>query len=183
MEFCKLIQDYFIIRYSKKISHLKNEITIRKILLADNEMLASIIRSSLEDFDAVKKGTVYYDESTDHLDSVFQTKRSAYFVVEIDGKVRGGCGIFPTDGLPQDTCELVKMYLSSEARGKGLGKLLLQKCMDQAKENDFHKMYIETMPELTNAIAMYKKYGFTFIPSALGNSGHAGCDLFMIKNL
>ncbi len=162
---------------------MKNEITIRKILPADNGLLASIIRSSLEDFGAVKKGTVYYDESTDHLHSVFQTNRSAYFVVEIDGIVCGGCGIFPTDGLPKDTCELVKMYLSSEVRGKGLGKILLQKCMDHAKEIGFHKMYIETMPELTNAIAMYKKYGFTFIPSALGNSGHVGCDLFMIKNL
>jgi len=162
---------------------LKNKITLRKILPDDDETIASIIRSSLEDFGAVKKGTVYYDESTDHLNSVFQTAKSAYFVVEVDGIVCGGCGIFPTDRLPQDTCELVKMYLSSEVRGKGLGKLLLQKCMEQAKENGFHKVYIETMPELTSAIAMYKKYGFTFIPSALGNSGHVGCDLFMIKSL
>ena len=162
---------------------MKTEITIRKILPADDERIASIIRSSLEDFGAVKKGTVYYDESTDHLYDVFKADKSAYFIVESGGTVLGGCGIFPTDGLPQDTCELVKMYLSSDARGKGLGKLLLQKCIVKAKENGFHKMYIETMPELTNAIAMYKKYGFTFIPSALGNSGHVGCDLFMMKSL
>ncbi|MDQ6902678.1 MAG: GNAT family N-acetyltransferase, partial [Bacteroidota bacterium] len=86
---------------------MKIEINIRQILPADDEKLASIIRSSLEDFDAVKKGTVYYDESTDHLYSVFQTNKSAYFVIEIEGKVCGGCGIFPTDGLPPDTCELV----------------------------------------------------------------------------
>lgn len=158
-------------------------ITLRKILPADDERIASIIRASLEDFGAVKKGTVYFDESTDHLYNVFQAERSAYFIVEVDGIVCGGCGIFPTNGLPEDTCELVKMYLSSAARGKGLGKLLLQKCMDHAKENGFDKMYIETMPELTNAIAMYKKYGFTFIPGALGNSGHTGCDLFMMKSL
>jgi putative acetyltransferase len=60
---------------------------------------------------------------------------------------------------------------------------LLQKCIDEAKNNGFEKMYIETMPELKNAIAMYKKNGFTFIPSSLGNSGHSGCDLFMIKDL
>ena len=44
-------------------------------------------------------------------------------------------------------------------------------------------MYIETMPELTNAIEIYKKYGFTFIPTALGNSGHNGCNIFMIRDL
>jgi putative acetyltransferase len=44
-------------------------------------------------------------------------------------------------------------------------------------------MYIETMTELTIAIEMYKKNGFTFIPAALGNSGHTGCDLFMIREI
>jgi putative acetyltransferase len=39
------------------------------------------------------------------------------------------------------------------------------------------------MPELTRAIAMYHKYGFVFIPAAMGNSGHSGCDLFMMKHL
>jgi putative acetyltransferase len=162
---------------------LKEEIIIRKIIADDDTKVATIIRRSLEDFGAVKQGTVYYDESTDHLHEVFQTKRSAYFIAVINGEVCGGAGIFPTDGLPQNTCELVKMYVSSAARGKGLGKLLLQKCMDEATKIGFKKMYIETMPELTNAIAMYKKNGFTFIPSSLGNSGHSGCDMFMIKDL
>jgi putative acetyltransferase len=44
-------------------------------------------------------------------------------------------------------------------------------------------MYLESMPELTNAISMYKKNGFTKIPGSLGNSGHTGCDVFMMKDL
>jgi len=75
------------------------------------------------------------------------------------------------------------MYVLAAARGKGLGKRLLQQCIDEAKNIGFEKIYIETMPELTNAIEMYKKYGFTFIPTSLGNSGHTGCDLFMMKDL
>jgi putative acetyltransferase len=162
---------------------LQNKINVRKIITEDDAQLAMIIRSSLEDFGAVKTGTVYYDESTDHLHDLFKEKKSAYFVAEIEGVIVGGCGIFPTLGLPEKTCELVKMYISATARGKGLGKLLLNTCIEEAKKNDFQKMYIETMPELVNAISLYKKYGFTFIPGALGNSGHTGCDLFMIKDL
>ena len=113
----------------------------------------------------------------------FKQKDLAYFVATINGEVIAGAGIFPTEGLPYNTCELVKMYVSSAARGKGLGKILLQQCIDEAKNNGFEKMYLESMPELTHAIAMYKKYGFTFIPSPLGNSGHSGCDLFMIREL
>jgi putative acetyltransferase len=162
---------------------LKDEIVVRKIIADDNARLASIVRTSLEDFNAVKQGTVYYDETTDHLYDVFRAERSCYFVVVLNGEVVAGAGIFPTGGLPYNTCELVKMYVTSAARGKGLGKILLQKCIDEAKNIGFEKMYLESMPELTNAIAMYKKNGFTFIPSALGCSGHTGCDVFMIRDL
>lgn len=162
---------------------MKDEIIIRKIIANDNATMATIIRRSLEDFNAVKQGTVYFDETTDHLYELFQEEKSCYFVAAINDEVVGGAGIFPTEGLPQKTCELVKMYVSSDARGKGLGKILLQQCIDEAKNYGFEKMYIETMPELTSAIAMYKKYGFDFIPSSLGNSGHSGCDLFMMKDL
>lgn len=162
---------------------MKDEIIIRKIIADDNAKIAAIIRRSLEDFNAVKQGTVYFDETTDHLYELFQAERSSYFVATINDEVVAGAGIFPTEGLPHKTCELVKMYVSSNVRGKGLGKILLQRCIDEAKNNGFEKMYIETMPELTNAIAMYKKYGFDFIPSSLGNSGHSGCDLFMMKDL
>ena len=156
---------------------------IRKIKAGDDASLALIIRGCLEEFNAVKQGTVYFDDATDHLHAVFRTKRSAYFVVEIDGEVCGGAGFFPTDGLPPKTCELVKMYLSPKARGKGIGKLLLQKCFDEAKNNEFSTMYLESLPELVNAIAMYEKSGFAYIDKSIGNSGHSGCDVFMVKEL
>lgn len=149
----------------------------------DNPSLAIIVRQSLEEFKANKPGTVYFDETTDHLSDVFTIENSAYFVVEVNGEIAGGSGFYPTEGLPTDTVELVKMYLSKKFRKKGFGQILLQKCMEEAKLAGFEKMYIETMPELTHAIAMYEKNGFEYIPGALGNSGHTGCDVWMIKDL
>ncbi len=162
---------------------MQDEIIIRKIIPSDDAKLAHIIRSSLKEFGAAKPGTVYFDATTDHLHTIFQTKRSAYFVVETNNEVAGGAGIFPTEALPEKTCELVKMYLVKSARGKGYGKLLLEKCMHEAKEFGFKKMYIETMPELIHAIPMYEKYGFKYINKPLGNSGHVGCDVWMLKDL
>jgi len=46
----------------------------------DNAKIATIIRRSLEEFNAVKPGTVYFDETTDHLYELFQKERSCYFV-------------------------------------------------------------------------------------------------------
>ena len=156
---------------------------LRQIVTDDNSALAVIIRNSLKEFNANKPGTVYYDDSTDHLSEVFLNKNSAYFVLEINGDIAGGGGFYPTQGLDANTCELVKMYLSKEYRGKGYGKFILEKCMEVAKAKGFTKMYIETMPELKGAIAMYQKNNFIFLPDPLGSSGHTGCDVWMIKDL
>jgi len=157
---------------------------IRTILQSDNSALAKIIRATLTEFGANHPGTVYYDESTDHLFELFQNPRSVYFVAQTDdGQIMGGGGIFPTEGLPSDTCELVKMYLLPEARGKGLGGSIIEKCLLCAKEYGFDRIYIESMPELKLALKVYQRFGFKYLSSPLGDSGHFGCDLWMVKSI
>lgn len=158
-------------------------LVLRTIKPGDDKALAKIIRDTLTEFKANKPGTVYFDETTDHLSEVFTTSGSIYFVTESEGEIIGGGGIYPTANLPDGTCELVKLYLSPKGRGKGLGKLLMEKCIMAAKELGYKKIYLETMPELTIAIPMYEKMGFTYLPAAQGNSGHTGCDVWMIKDL
>ena len=156
---------------------------IRTIQPGDNRVLAKIIRDTLAEFKANKPGTVYYDDRTDHLFEEFKVPRSIYFVAEIDGVIIGGAGIYPTAGLPEGTCELVKLYLSPAGRGKGIGRSLMERCIAAATEMGYKKIYLETMPELTIAIPMYERLGFTYLPAAQGNSGHTGCDVWMIKEI
>lgn len=159
-------------------------IEIRPIQFSDNATMARIIRNSLEEFGAARPGTVYFDESTDHLFELFQsTPLSAYFVAVKNGALVGGAGIFPTEGLPGSTCELVKMYLSPEVRGMGLGRFMIDRCLQKAKENGFDSVYLETMPELKKAVSVYEKFGFAYLNGPMGNSGHNGCDIWMLKNL
>ena len=165
------------------MNHINN-ITIRTIEKKDNEVLAHIIRSTLEEFGANHPGTVYYDATTDNLYELFSnTEGSLYYVAEQDNTVVGGGGIFPSDGLPERTCELVKMYLLPEARGIGLGRLLIGRCIDFAKASGYRQIYLETMPELKRALKTYEKMGFHYIDHPLGQTGHYGCELWMIKKL
>ena len=160
------------------------DILIRTIQPDDNAAMANIIRRSMEEFGTNKPDTVYFDDSTDHLFELFQsTTGSCYFVAEENGKLIGGAGIFPTDDLPIDTCELVKMYLSPEARGLGLGKSMINRCLDVAAELGFKQVYLETMPELKKAVSVYEKFGFEFLSGPMGNSGHNGCDIWMLKKI
>jgi len=156
---------------------------IRPIEPADNEALAKVIRTALAEFGANKPGTVYFDPTTDALFELFRTPNSFYYVALVDGKVVGGCGIFPTDNLPDGTCELVKLYLAKEARGTGLGKQLMEISLSWAKENGYTQVYLESMPELAKAVSIYEKVGFKALDHPLGNSGHCGCDIWMLKKL
>jgi len=156
---------------------------IRPIQPEDNEALAKVIRAALTEFGANKPGTVYFDPTTDALYELFRTPGSYYFVATIDQKVVGGCGIFPTDNLPEGTCELVKLYVAKEARGTGLGKELMEKSMSWAKSHGYSQVYLESMPELTKAVSIYEKVGFKSLNGPLGNSGHCGCDIWMLKSL
>jgi putative acetyltransferase len=158
-------------------------INIRPISIADNPLIATIIRSCLTEFGANKPGTVYYDKTTDQLFELFQENGAGYFIAEQDGQVVGGGGIFPSPGLPAGTCELVKMYLLPLARGTGIGATLMNTCLSKAKEMGFDNMYIETLPELKKAISVYEKFGFIYLDKPLGNTGHFGCSVWMLKSL
>lgn len=157
---------------------------IRPIIKADNTAIAHIIRQTLEEFNANKPGTVYFDASTDHLFELFQSNpRSIYYIMELDNEIIGGAGIFHTTNLPDGVCELVKMYLSKEVRGKGLGKIMIAKCLESAKQNGFTKVYLETMPELKMAVKVYEKLGFKYLSSPMGKSGHNDCNIWMLKEV
>ena len=157
-----------------------NNISIRTIQPADNPFLSKIVKDTLAEFGANHPGTVYYDATTDALFELFQTNGAAYFVAELDDEIVGGGGIYPTDGLPEGTCELVKMYLLPQARGTGLGRTLIEKSLRYAKETGYKQVYLETMPELKQALKVYAKFGFEYLEGPMGNSGHTGCSLWML---
>jgi len=160
-----------------------NHIVIRDIQPTDNPFLSKIVKDTLAEFGANHPNTVYYDPTTEALFELFQKKGAAYFVSEMNNKIVGGGGIYPTDALPADTCELVKMYLLPQARGTGLGRTLIEKCLAFAKETGYKQVYLESMPELKQALKVYARFGFEYLKGPMGNSGHTGCSLWMIKKL
>lgn len=158
-------------------------INLRYIKRTDNTALAKIIRDTMKEFGVNRPNTVYFDPTTDSLFELFQKERSVYHIAELNGEIVGGAGIYATDGLDADTCELVKMYLLPAARGLGLGRILIEKCLEEAKRLNYNKIYLETMPELKQAMKVYEKFGFQYLKGPMGNSGHTGCDLWMLKQL
>lgn len=155
----------------------------RPIEEKDNKEIAELIRGVFREFNIHTPGTVYFDPTTDNLYGLFRVPGSEYWIAEENGKIIGGCGVFPTPGLPEGCAELVKFYLLASHRGKGIGRQLMEITFGSARKFGYTKLYLESLPELGRAISLYEKAGFTFIPGALGDSGHFGCKIWMIREL
>ncbi|MBN2890383.1 MAG: GNAT family N-acetyltransferase [Bacteroidales bacterium] len=158
-------------------------IIYREIKKRDNDNICNIIRTTLEEFGGKKIGTAYYDKDTERMFEAYQGKNEIYYVAEIDGFIVGGSGIKHLENSTENIAELQKLYLSKIARGLGIGKKLVEICIDFASKSGYESIYLETFPYMHAAINLYKSYGFKNICSSKGGTGHSACDVWMIKKL
>jgi putative acetyltransferase len=160
-----------------------DSILIREIQKEDNVQIAAVIREVFISEDYPKTGTAFADSQLDFMFEAYDKPRSTYFVVEINGKIIGGAGVSQLENSNDTICELQKMYFLKEARGKGLGLQMIEKCIATAIEFGYSNCYLETLPEMLVAQSLYKKVGFEYLNSPLGNTGHTTCPVWMIKQI
>jgi putative acetyltransferase len=75
------------------------------------------------------------------------------------------------------------LFLFPKERGKGIGRLLLEKTIETAQELGYLQIYLESIPEFSTAVSIYEKQGFQYLNQPLGNTGHDGCNLWMLKEM
>ena len=80
----------------------------------------------------------------------------------------------------ESTCELKRMYVSSDLRRLGLGQKLLDIAIDFAKSVGYSRMVLDSSKMLYAARALYLKNGFVDIPRYNDNYR---ADVFMEKKL
>jgi putative acetyltransferase len=157
---------------------------IRKLEQADNSVLAEMIREVFEEHDAPREGTVYSDPTTDDLYELFKTQRSVLWVAENEEHEIVGCsGVYPTEGLPQNCAELVKVYVNKEFRGTGVGRELMQRSIDSAVELGYTELYLESLSAFSKAVSIYEKLGFIKLGQPLIDSVHKTCNIWMLKKI
>ena len=161
----------------------KDTIVIREIEQADNPKIAQAIRSVLIEYGVPKVGTAYEDAALDCMTETYGANNKVYFVVSKGDEILGGAGISPLDNFEGNVCELQKMYFMPEARGKGLGSEMMDKCIDFAKQVGFEQCYLETLPYMEEARKLYRKVGFESLDKPLGDTGHYSCTEWMLKDL
>lgn len=156
---------------------------IKEISPSDNKALANVIRTVLTQQGNNVDGTVFTDEATDRMYDGYQKGNSIYYVVYMNGVLIGGCGVAHLSGEDRSVCELQRLFLSQDARGHGIGQKLMDICIEFAKSKDYKLMYLETFPNMTEAIGLYSKVGFKPIDNAMGSTGHFYCTTRMTLGL
>ncbi|TMI70595.1 MAG: GNAT family N-acetyltransferase [Bacteroidetes bacterium] len=96
------------------------------------------------------------------------------WMAEADGNIVGSAGLMKEK---EGEYELAKMAVTAGHQGKGISKLLIETCLDKAREIGAKKISLYSNHQLTRAIGLYEKYGFHHIE--LVNSPFETADIRM----
>jgi len=113
-----------------------------------------------------------YDADLRDIAASYRGRGGAFRVVtSAEGRIVGCGGLYPID---EREAEIRRMYLLPEVRGVGVGRMLLEELIGDAKERRFERVVLETASVLKEAISLYRKRGF--VPVAHRGPALRQCD-------
>ena len=150
--------------------------TLRNYKQGDEPGVFAMVEFSLKQYglSVNPEGT---DSDLENINRSYILPGGSFKVIEENGRIIGSCGLYKINTA---VCELRKMYLNPEFKGKGLGEKMMIDAFSTAKRLRFSKMILETNSCLVEAVCLYRKYGFTeYKPEHLSDR----CDYAMEKHL
>lgn len=155
----------------------EKKLRLRLATNQDSKEIISLIANVLKEYNL----PLFLDSSDAELYDIwgnYFATGGMFKVLETDeGKIIGTVAL---RGINKKMSELRRMYLLPEYRGKGYGKYLLLVALSRAKSLGFSQVILDTSSSLTEAINLYKKFGFR--PTQPLESNHS-CDKFFTLDL
>ena len=103
-----------------------------------------------------------YDHETENLEEKYGRPYGRLYIAFVDENVAGCIALRKID---DDNCELKRLYVKPQYRGKNIGGTLVKHIIKEAENIGYKHILLDTLPFLNVAIDMYKKYGFYEIES------------------
>ena len=130
---------------------------LRAATVADSKPVRELIAQVLAEY-GLQLSTDGSDGDLDDLVASYAHAGGCFDVLVDDaGTIVGSVGLLP---LNEGLLELRKMYLHPAARGQGHGRRLLEHALTWARQHGYRQLCLETASALTEAIALYRAYGF-----------------------
>ena len=120
----------------------------------------------------------HYDQEVAHLEQKYGPPGGTLYLARADGQDAGCIGLRRMDAL---RCEMKRLYVRPAFRGRGIAHTLVETILADARALGYRQMFLDTLPFLDTAIAMYHRFGFIDIPryndSPLDNTVYLRLDL------
>jgi putative acetyltransferase len=118
----------------------------------------SLVRDTLTEFGLKFGEGSATDAQLSGLPGSYRDEGGEFFIALDDGgALLGTAGVAP---VAEGTFELRKMYLRPQARGLGVGKALLDACLDFCRARGVKTVVLDTVEEMRDAIGFYERNGF-----------------------
>ena len=114
-----------------------------------------------------------------NLKETYNQERGDFFVLRNEAGMIVGTGGYLS--VRKNVCELKKIYLDPSTRGKGTGKTFLLWVIENAVQNGFTKIILQTDPSMTGAIELYRKIGFVQIDKVTPGSNALYFSIDVVK--
>ncbi len=119
-----------------------------------------------------------YEDELEHLEQKYGMPDGRLYVAFCDGKAAGCIGLRKID---EENCEMKRLYVRPEFRGRRIGEQLAQKIIDDAEKMGYDVMLLDTLPFLQAAVHMYEKLGFSLTERY--NDSPMASSVYMKRNL
>lgn len=146
---------------------------VREWRASDGDAVPRVVKAVYDEYGFVWDADGYHSDLYDIPGEFAAPNR--FWVAEADGEVVGTCGLELFPAHPEDAsgicliggkprvagadCEIVRLYVLSSARGLGLGRLLAQTAVDQARTSGCARMEIWSDVVFTQAHGLYGSLG------------------------
>jgi putative acetyltransferase len=108
-----------------------------------------------------------FDQELAELPGSYTPPEGRLLLAEYEGQVAGCIALHK---LEADICEMKRLYVRPQFRGKGVGRILIDRVIAEARQMGYQRMRLDTVePVMRDAVAMYRKIGFREIPPYCNN--------------
>jgi putative acetyltransferase len=122
--------------------------------------------------------TIHEISSEEYLKELVSDSKLKFYVSEENGEITGFAVNRVQDG---STMELAGINIRDDLLEKGIGSLLISKCIDSARDAGFASMVVKTEASNERAISFYMKRGFVRIGNAVETVEDSKIDLAMLR--
>jgi putative acetyltransferase len=108
-----------------------------------------------------------FDKELAGLPGDYAPPEGRLLLVEYEGELAGCVALRPRE---PGICEMKRLYLRPQFRGKGIGSILAECIIAEAREIGYRRMRLDTVePVMKDAVAMYRRLGFKKIAPYCSN--------------